>query len=112
MYFLDADLHLPAGCAAIGAGTAEGAPVNDKDGTVRLQDGTVDAGAYEYSVNAIGNIRLPPDRHNPAACHQLLLSVNPHYTSRGHPLFLLNGQVTGVAPAAADKRLRILVGLE
>ncbi len=48
--FATADFHLQATSPAITVGTQTNAPITDKDGIIRLANGTIDIGCYEFAT--------------------------------------------------------------
>lgn len=103
------NLHLSEGCGAIAAGTVDGAPVTDKDGTDRLQDGTVDAGAYEYSANGILQRRVLRNQAGTVSGYRLLVQTRQRNPSGTYPCFLINGRVTAPPSPKNGLRLRALI---
>jgi parallel beta-helix repeat protein len=55
-----ADFHLQSTSQAIAVGTSFNAPLLDKDGIIRLQNGTIDVGCYEFQT-LLGNLAFTSD---------------------------------------------------
>ncbi len=59
--FATADFHLQQSSLAIASGTSTNAPLTDKDGITRLENGTIDIGCYEF-VAVLKNISVEREK--------------------------------------------------